>query len=51
MPATNLMEMKIELTNDTAINVPSYRIPLHKTKQIDAAVNELLEADIIRHSS
>ena len=43
--------MKIELTNDTAINVPSYRIPLHKTKQIDAAVNELLEADIIRHSS
>ena len=51
LPATDLMEMKIELTDDTPINVPSYRIPLHKTEQVDAAVNELLEADIIRHSS
>ena len=51
LPATDLMEMKIELTDDTPINAPSYRIPLHKTEQVDAAVNELLEADIIRHSS
>ena len=51
LPATDIMEMKIELSDKTPIYIPPYKIPLHRKQQVDDAIKELLEADIIRPSS
>ena len=48
---TNLVEMNIELTDPNPIKLPPYRIPLNKRHIIDKAVDELLDAKIIRPSN
>ena len=42
--------MKIELNDSTPVNVPPYRVPLHKREAVEKAVEDMLESGIVRPS-
>ena len=47
---TDLLKMKIDLTSDKPVNIPPYRIPLHKRDAVDKTIENLLESGIVRPS-
>ena len=42
--------MKIELNDSTPVNVPPYRVPLHKREAVEKAMEDMLESVILRPS-
>ena len=48
---TTLTEMKIELENDTPVNVYPYKIPLQKREAAENIIQDLLKAGVVRHSN
>ena len=51
LPATDLVEMEINLSDSTPIFIPPYGFHYTKKQAVDEAISDLLEAYIIRHSS